>query len=276
VDKKDTINVDYNKIEIMKNKKKIGRPSTKIKMICQCGKEFFEYPSIIKKYSHVFCSRKCFGVWFSKKQTGKNNTCWRGGKVERICKFCGKHFFIKASEVRRGCGKFCSPKCSYAWISKNLKGEKHGNWKGGKVMVTCKICGKEFPAKPSRAKKKSCVTCSRYCQAIWINKHMKQKNTGIEIKIKNELEKRHLDYKSQVPIYIAHTLVDFVLPDKIAIYCDGDFWHNSEWAKEHGIKNKDINQDALLSLLGYKVFRLSEKKINKSAEKCIDMVMERK
>lgn len=32
-------------------------------------------------------------------------------KIERICKFCGKHFYKKPSEIARGRGVFCSKQC---------------------------------------------------------------------------------------------------------------------------------------------------------------------
>jgi len=94
------------------------------------------------------------------------------------------------------------------------------------------------------------------------------KETSIEIAIERELIKRHIYYDKQVPIFIAHTVVYFLLPNKIIIYCDGDYWHNLP-----NNKNRDINQDFILTFNGYKVYRFMETEIKKSAKNCVDKII---
>lgn len=92
-----------------------------------------------------YCSQKCSHI-------GRHNS------VSKFCLVCQKHFLVKASEIRRNGGKFCSRKCFYKnqkgkqfspLSSKNgfkknnkygfKKGKDHYNWKGGITPKNCKI-----------------------------------------------------------------------------------------------------------------------------------------
>ena len=92
---------------------------------------------------------------------------------------------------------------------------------------------------------------------------IKNKDTSIELKIEQELKNQNIPYMKQVPIEKI-ALVDFLLPGKIIIQADGDYWHNLT-----KVKKRDMNQDFLLGFKGYRIFRFSETEINKSARKCI-------
>ena len=72
----------------------------------------------------------------------------------------------------------------------------------------------------------------------------------------------------QVPIE-GIALVDFLLPNKIIVQCDGDYWHSKEKNKA-----KDISQDTVLGFKGYKVYRFWEHEIKKSAINCIKKIYE--
>ena len=156
------------------------------------------------------------------------------------------------------------------FYGKDLSGEKCPAWKGGKsikIRIICKICGKEGYASPLDIKKGLGKFCSRKCSAIYGMKHMKTKDTSIEIAIENELINRDILYTKQVPI-LGIALVDFLLPNKVIIQADGNYWHS-----EKINKGRDIKQDTILCSNGYNVFRFSETEINKSASKCIDKIM---
>ena len=144
-----------------------------------------------------------------------------------------------------------------------LKGKNSPNWKGGKIKIICKNCGKEKEVYPFTIKNKNGKFCSSRCSAIWQRKHQKNKDTSIEIAIKQELIKNKIPYMKQVPIE-GIALVDFLLPNKIIIQCDGDYWHSRKINK-----GKDIAQDTILIFKGYKVFRFWEHEIKKSVKKCI-------
>jgi len=154
--------------------------------------------------------------------------------------------------------------------SKTMKGKYIGknacNWKGGKVKISCKNCGKEKYIRPAEIKKGNGKFCSCRCTGIWTKKHSKKKDTSIEIAIEQELIKRSIPYIKQVSVE-GIALVDFLLPNKIIIQADGNYWHS------RGInKGKDIAQDTLLYFKGYKIYRFTETEIKKSAKKCIESV----
>ena len=50
---------------------------------------------------------------------------------EVVCRYCGKHFLLLNSRIRRGNGKFCSKKCA-------------GKDKTKKITRICPTCGKSF------------------------------------------------------------------------------------------------------------------------------------
>lgn len=95
----------------------------------------------------------------------------------------------------------------------------------------------------------------------------KFRDTSIELKIEVELKKRNINYQKQFWINrIAN--VDFLLENKIIIQCDGGYWHNLPDNKE-----RDIRQDKILKENGYQIFRFWEHEINKSAENCINIIL---
>lgn len=49
------------------------------------------------------------------------------------CLICHKEFKTYHSFIKKGQGKFCSNKCRGEWISKNIIGKNHPNWKGGEI-----------------------------------------------------------------------------------------------------------------------------------------------
>jgi G:T-mismatch repair DNA endonuclease (very short patch repair protein) len=49
---------------------------------------------------------------YSKLYIGRNHPNWKGGLIQRICLECGRIFYTKPSEVKKGHGKYCSRKCS--------------------------------------------------------------------------------------------------------------------------------------------------------------------
>lgn len=203
----------------------------------------------------------------TEKNKGKNNGNWKGGKIKRYCLLCNKELEKFPSRIKEGKGKFCSHKCKDIWQSQNIIGKNSYNWKGGKIKRTCKTCNKEFLAFPRDIKNGFGIYCSHRCRSINTIKHMKTKDTSIELIIEQELIKNKIPYMKQVPIE-GIALVDFLLPNKIIIQCDGDWWHRKEYNK-----GKDISQDTVLTFKGYKVFRFWEKDINKSSEKCIEKVL---
>jgi len=82
------------------------------------------------------------------------------------------------------------------------KKEKNGNWKGGKIIIICSICKKEFMVSPGR--RFTAKFCSKKCLGKWIGKNLNGKNsslwrggiTPINFKIRNSLE--YKNWRKQV------------------------------------------------------------------------------
>jgi len=99
----------------------------------------------------------------------------------------------------------------------------------------------------------------------------KFKDTSIELKIEAELKRQNINYQKQVPL-CKIAIVDFYLPEyRIVIQCDGDYWHKYPQGRE-----KDRQQDRVLTFNGFNVYRFWEHEINQSPKKCIKQIIELK
>jgi G:T-mismatch repair DNA endonuclease (very short patch repair protein) len=54
---------------------------------------------------------------------GKNNPNWKGGRVECICKECGRKIYIQHDQIKRGRGKFCSRSCRGKAVIRTVRGK---------------------------------------------------------------------------------------------------------------------------------------------------------
>ena len=98
---------------------------------------------------------------------------------------------------------------------------------------------------------------------------MRRKDTFVESKIESELIRNNINYQKQVPLCNI-TVVDFYLPDyKVAIYVDGDYWHNLPV-----VKNRDEKQNRILEENGYQVLRFWEHEIKRSVGECVNKIKE--
>ena len=174
--------------------------------------------------------------------------------------------------IRIGRGKFCSRKCMGRWNSKYKIGAKAPCWRGGiKTKMTCPVCKKEFFRTPGEMRKGGMKFCSKSCQGFYILKyHHKYQDTSIELAIEKELLKRGIPFKKQIPIWKARTVVDFLLPNKTVVYCDGNYFHDLP-----DNKNRDRNQNFMLHFMGYKVYRFTEPEIKKSPAECIKRILKK-
>jgi len=98
---------------------------------------------------------------------------------------------------------------------------------------------------------------------------MKRKDTVIEKKIEEGLMLNNIYYQKNVSL-CGITVPDFYLPNyRLAIYADGDYWHNLQTARD-----RDERQNKILKLNGYQVLRFWEHEIKKSTVNCISKIKE--
>jgi endogenous inhibitor of DNA gyrase (YacG/DUF329 family) len=169
-----------------------------IKKCEECGKEYTVEQ--FRKDTARFCSTTCKGIWMSKNLVRESNPTWH--RISKICEECGKEFYVKSRRENTArfcsrtcraksksviknceeCGKefvigiyredtarFCSFSCKGKWMSKNIVGEQHPEWKGGDFTKKCAECGKEYAVPNCR--KDNSRFCSPKCKGVWLSKN---------------------------------------------------------------------------------------------------------
>lgn len=139
-------------------------------------------------------------------------------------------------------------------------GELNGNWTGGNVKITCDNCGKIRYLKKSSHRK---LILNGMC---WNCYKKLQPKSSIEISVAEELTRRGINFKEQVLYH--RMFLDFLLPNKIVIECDGEYWHTIPENEK-----RDRKKDALLKKEGYTLIRLTEKEIKSDVESCVENVL---
>lgn len=82
------------------------------------------------------------------------------------CVTCKKDFKTIPARIGNGRGRFCSKLCFNKWRKNNVRGSNHKGWRGGKVTVSCIVCGKAKSYFPGRIKTGMGKYCSRKCSSI--------------------------------------------------------------------------------------------------------------
>lgn len=120
--------------------------------------------------------------------------------------------------------------------------------------------------------------------------HIKAKDTEIELLLRKELWKRGYRYRKNYPELPGRP--DIVLTKyKIAIFCDGEFFHGKDWEVLKPRLEKSSNSDYWISkiarnikrdneinkellFMGWTVIRFWGKDIKKNVEECIQVIEE--
>jgi len=210
-----------------------------------CRKEFKA-----EEHKRKYCSHAC------------NNRSRIKDKT-KLCSFCGNSYQHLPGNKRQ---QYCSTACRHKSLVKHR---------------FCKQCGSEIE---SRGKKKNFVFCSHQCLVAYTKEnayvqhckncgdvillrtkgspfcsracYLKYKGeTSIERRVREELERRGITFKSQhqIGLYVA----DFYLPvENLIIEADGAYWHSSL-----ATRRKDERRDAFMQSQGLTVLRLQEANI---------------
>ena len=115
---------------------------------------------------------------------------------------------------------------------------------------------------------------------------IKGKNTSIEVLLSKALWHRGLRFRKNSKVY-GHPDIA-IKKYRIAIFCDGDFWHGYDWEKrKDSIKTnreywipkiernieKDVEVNHVLHGMGYTVIRLWEHEIRKDLDDTVAMIL---
>ena len=116
---------------------------------------------------------------------------------------------------------------------------------------------------------------------------IKGKDTSIERILSRALWRRGLRFRKNSSSVYGHPDIS-IKKYRIAIFCDGDFWHGYDWEnRKNSIKShrdywipkiernieKDVEVNHVLHGMGYTVIRLWEHEILKDADDAADMIM---
>lgn len=116
---------------------------------------------------------------------------------------------------------------------------------------------------------------------------IKGKDTSIERILSRALWRRGLRFRKNSSSVYGHPDIS-IKKYRIAIFCDGDFWHGYDWEnRKNSIKShrdywipkiernikKDVEVNHVLHGMGYTVIRLWEHEIRKDADDAADMIM---
>jgi len=93
-----------------------------------------------------------------------------------------------------------------------------------------------------------------------------QMNTDIELLVLEELKNRNFIFEQQKKL-LGMTKPDFFIEPNIAIYCDGEYWHN-----KIDSMNRDRYVNRGLTEANYKVFRFLGSEIKKDVSACVDRI----
>lgn len=102
---------------------------------------------------------------------------------------------------------------------------------------------------------------------IRLNQIFPLKDTSIEVTVQQELASRNIQFQKHYPV-IGQPDIAF-LDKKIAIFCDGDYWHN----RLEQVK-RDTRVNEQLRNAGWLVLRYWEHEINANVEGVVDKIEE--
>lgn len=156
----------------------------------------------------------------------------------------------------------------------------------------CLNCGEQivptYPMAQTRWRSGRVKFCSRPCVSQHTHKGVKRgppsaahraansaakarraqggKRSSLEITIEGLLLKNDIQFMSQKQI--GNHCVDFLVPPKLVIECDGSYWHSLPEQVE-----RDAQNDIMLTRLGYAILRLGEREIRNEPERCGQMIL---
>jgi len=220
----------------------------------RCGNKFYNEPAENKK----FCSNSCW-TSYRKEQgllTGDKNPAFNAILHNIKCN-CGCGINLKSYHERNtGYVALHNPAKKIATSINAKKAIKKTQ------DILFERYGVRNPSQVKGAMKKR--------ENTWIKKYgvnnigalVPKKATSIELKIHSLLISMGMSPLPQYKIY--GWTIDFAFPEnKIAIECDGDYWHSKS-----NVIERDNRKDSDLLNNGWSVLRLSESLINSDIEKC--------
>jgi hypothetical protein len=115
-----------------------------------------------------YCSRECVDEY--RDQIPTESQPAYAGRVAVECAYCGEEKEVTPSYFERHERHFCGSGCYGEWLSENVVGKDHPDWKE-RVVVECIICGEEYEKEQHRVESRPRDLCSRDCLSKWLSKY---------------------------------------------------------------------------------------------------------
>lgn len=214
-----------------------------------CGKTFYYYP---KCRPGNYCSRHCLAEAKKKQSLSINHK----KKISNSL----KEFIKNNGPVSKG----------YPPWNKGLTKTKDKRILdySKKISKTRKRLFKENKlVSPMKGKKHKLETKLKM-RRMRLKQILPVKDTKIEKLIQNKLKELKYDFEIHYSYPKARTQIDIAFPKlKVAIYCDGDYWHNLP-----SYKKRDKKQNEILNKNGWIVLRFWEHEILNSLSSCLSII----
>lgn len=208
----------------------------KVRECRSCGKVFLATNSLVQKGFGFYCNRDCWFRLFGK------------ARVKVKCKHCRNIFTVPVS-VYKTKPKFCSKRCK-------------DDYNRDYVARVCKKCDKKFLLPRSDLNRGRGSFCTWKCF------HTYRGESSIEEMVRLQLEKTGEEFVQEKKFGRFHA--DFFLPQrKLAIECDGEYWHRSK-----SEKLRDRKKERFIESLGLTVVRFKGEVIKSSVGRCVLAVLD--
>lgn len=223
--------------------------TSRIKKKClNCKKIFESIPSARQK----FCSWNCYVSWVKRKSKTPET---------KICVVCKRKFKTYNSKKQS-----CSRKCWNELNRRSHLGRKPWN-KGLHGKKYLKHYKGKFPWNKGLTKETDERIRKATEKRVLPKKFNGNRNTKIEKIVQKKLIE--LGYSNFVMSeYVLGCYPDILFKqEKIAVFCDGDYWHNRPEVKE-----RDKRHNKILMENGWTVLRFWEHEIYDSLDNCIEQI----
>lgn len=166
------------------------------------------------------------------------------------CEACGRTF----GPLDRLSVRFCSVACKAA-AQRGKQTPKRGKTYPARQRArvgNCLTCGAEYRATGDHGARRQ-----RYCGH---DCYMRSRaETSIERELREAFERAGIPAQPQTRL--GRFTVDFLLPERVVVEADGDYWHSLP-----EVAAKDRRKDSWLGQNGYTVVHLSEREILRGAD----------
>ena len=185
----------------------------------------------------------------------------------KSCTECGKKIYVMPYYISSK--KFCSKYCHALNQSKDPRIRLRGLELG---KFTPKFRSNEWRRKISKALKGHPVSdkSREISRETCLNRIPRFRDTSIEVSVKQALLNKGIkNFACHLPIEKITQPDILFRKEKLAIFCDGDYWHSLP-----KVKLRDTLINKVLKSKGWKVLRLKERNIENSLDNCINKIIQ--